>query len=88
MPRLWEQLCDDGKLADVLARGDSKGDSKDSFGATALMQAVWGNHNSIVKLLLNQPAVDVNVKSNYGSTALHWAALCNNAQGARMLLLT
>ena len=88
MSRLWE-LCEDIKLAHVgslLARGEDI-NSKDSFGAIALMQAVWRNHNSIVKLLLNQPAVDVNVKNNYGTNALHWSALCNNAEGARMLLL-
>ena len=44
-------------------------------------------HNSIVKLLLDQPAVDVNVKDESGGTALYWAATYNNAEGARMLLL-
>ena len=44
-------------------------------------------HNSIVKLLLDQPAVDVNVKDKWGQTALHDAASANNAEGARMLLL-
>ena len=51
------------------------------------MYAVANNHNSIVKLLLDQPAVDVNVKDKYGGTALHRAAWYNNAEGARMLLL-
>ena len=60
---------------------------KDSCGHTALMLAVWKNHNSIVKLLLDQPAVDVNVKDDDGWTALHYAASANNAEGARMLLL-
>ena len=44
-------------------------------------------NNSIVKLLLDQPAVDVNVKNIRGWTALHRAASANNAEGARMLLL-
>ena len=89
MPPLWT-LCMDGKLAEVrsaLARGEDV-NSKDSSGTTALMLAVWYKHNSIVKLLLDQPAVDVNVKSNnVGWTALHIAVLHNNAEGARMLLL-
>ena len=40
-----------------------------------------------MKLLLDQPAVDVNVKDIVGQTALHYAAEFNNAEGARMLLL-
>ena len=85
---LWK-LCKEGKLTDVrslLACGKDV-NSKNSFGDTALMRAVWSNHNSIVKLLLDQPAVDVNVKDICGGTALHYAAEFNNAEGARMLLL-
>ena len=88
MPRLLE-LCESGNLADarrLLACGEDV-NNKDYLGTTALMQAVMYNHNSIVKLLLDQPAVDVNVKDKYGGTALHLAALDNNAEGARMLLL-
>ena len=89
MPRLWE-LCGDGKLAEVrsaLARGDDV-NSKNSYGITALMHAVENKQNSIVKLLLDQPAVDVNLKDNvFSRTALHWAASGNNVEGARMLLL-
>ena len=88
MSRLLE-LCRDGKLAEVraaLARGEDV-NSKNSYGRTALMWAVWFKHNSIVKLLLDQPAVDVNVKDKWGQTALHRAAYVNNAEGARMLLL-
>ena len=85
---LW-QLCRDGKLAEAraaLARGEDV-NRQGSNGRTALMRAVWHKHNSIVKLLLDQPAVDVNVKDNDGWTALHYAAEFNNAEGARMLLL-
>ena len=88
MPKLWE-LCHDGKLDEVraaLSRGGDVND-KDSYGTTALMWAVANSHNSIVRLLLDQPAVKVNEKSNFGFTALHWAAWRNNAEGARMLLL-
>ena len=66
MAPLWE-LCADGKLDEVrsaLARGEDVND-KDSNGNTALMLSVSGklgeavseSHNSIVKLLLDQPGV-------------------------------
>ena len=40
-----------------------------------------------MKLLLDQPGVKTNERSNVGATALHWAADCNNREAARMLLL-
>ena len=83
------ELCAEGKLDEVRAELERGGDvnSKDSLGSTALMYAVWNGHNSIVKLLLEQPTVKVNEKSNLGETALHGAAFWYNAEGARMLLL-
>ena len=88
------------KLAEARAALTRGEDVKNSFGWTALMLAVcnangttalmWAvsfKHNSIVKLLLDQPAVDVNVKDDNGWTAFHLAAAYNNAEGARMLLL-
>ena len=88
MAPLWE-LCWDGKLEEArsaLARGEDMND-KDSCGETALMNAVWVKHNSIVKLLLDQPGVKTNEKDDYGRTALHEAAFNNNREAARMLLL-
>ena len=88
MPPLYE-LCFDGKLDEVraeLARGGDVND-KHPNGRTSLMFAVYRGHNSIVKLLLEQPAVKTNEKDIAGSTALHWAVFGNNAEGARMLLL-
>ena len=88
MPSLWK-LCRDGNLDLVRSKLERGGDvnDKDCYGSTALMMAVCNGHNSIVKLLLEQPAVKTNEKNIAGSTALHWAALYNNPEGARMLLL-
>ena len=88
MAPLWD-FCMDGKLDEVrsaLARGEDV-NNKDSDGWTALMSAVRESHNSIVKLLLDQPGVKTNEKDNDGFTALHWAAWKNNREAARMLLL-
>ena len=89
MAPLWE-LCKDGKLDEVrsaLARGEDVNDKNSIDGWTALMEAVNGRHNSIVKHLLDQPGVKINEKNNRGQTALHYAAWANNREGARMLLL-
>ena len=86
MTALW-RLCFDGKLDEVraaLARGGDVND-KNFNGYTALMYAVCYGHNSIAKLLLEQPKVKVNEKNNPGWTALHYAAWQNNPEGARML---
>ena len=88
MAPLWK-LCVDGKLDEVrsaLARGEDVND-KNPYGQTALMFAVQEKHNSIVKLLLDQPGVKIDEKDNGGFTALHFAAFGNNREGARMLLL-
>merc|ERR1712130_361450 len=88
MTAFWE-LCRDGQIEQVraeIARGGDVND-KDSYGITALMYAVWKGHNSIVKLLLEQPRVKTNEKNMWGSTALHDAANYNNPEAARMLLL-
>ena len=85
---LWK-LCLTGKLDEVrsaLARGGDVND-KNSIGSTALMFAVYRRHNSIVKLLLDQPGVKTNEKNIHGCTALHKAAYSNNREAARMLLL-
>merc|ERR1712165_562383 len=85
---LW-RLCYDGKLDEVrsaLARGEDVND-KDSYGSTPLICTVYMRHNSIVKLLLDQPGVKINEKNNLGHTALLCAADENNPKVARMLLL-
>ena len=88
MIAFWK-LCQNGEIDRVraeIARGRDVND-KDSGGITALMNAVWKGHNSIVKLLLEQPRVKTNEKDKWGLTAFHYAAWTNNPEGARMLLL-
>ena len=89
MAPLW-QLCSEGKLERVRAalRGGEDVNSRDSKETkTALMWAVEKKHNGIVRLLLQQPTIQVNDKCrNEGRTALHNAALFNNVDAMQLLL--
>ena len=92
MAPLWE-LCYDGKLAGVraaLARGEDINfkdiSKKNGSDITGLMCAVILNHNSIVRLLLEQPTLDLNCSDGVGRTALHRAVRCGNVEAVRMLL--
>ena len=53
---------------------------------TGLMWAVTKKHNSIVKLLLEQPTLDLNWADSDGETALHEAAYYDNAEGVKLML--
>ena len=84
------QLCYDGKLDEVRLVLARRGDvnNKDNIGQTGLMRAAIKKHNSIMKLLLDQPGVKINEKCDTdGHTALHRAVAGSNPEGARMLLL-
>ena len=79
-------LCRDGSLEDVrraLARGENV-NKVNQDGFTGLMEAVDRGHKGLVKLLLSQPGVDVNVARRSGKTALHFAS--NNFKVLMMLL--
>ena len=87
MAPLW-QLCRDGKLDEVrraLARGEDV-NSKNERNRTGLMLAVVHKRNSVVRLLLEQPTLDLNCIGQSGKTALHYAANGDNVEGVRMLL--
>ena len=84
---LWH-LCRVGNLDKVrraLARGEDV-NSKDEFDRTGLVLAVLHKRNSVVRLLLEQPTVDLNCKGKNDRTALHCAAVGDNVEGVRMLL--
>ena len=84
---LWH-LCRVGNLDKVrraLARGEDV-NSKDEFDRTGLVLAVLHKRNSVVRLLLEQPTVDLNCTNQNGTTALHYAVDDDNVEGVRMLL--
>ena len=86
MAPLWE-LCSEGKVAEVkaaLARGEDVNGR--GYNRTGLMWAVQLKHNPVVRLLLEQPEVDLNCRNTNGSTALHLAASDDNVEGVELLL--
>ena len=78
----------EGKLVEVraaLARGEDV-NGRNRYNATGLMLAAMKKHNSIVRLLLEQPTVDLNCTDTKGFTALHLAAAGDNVEAVRLLL--
>ena len=68
---VW-QLCWEGRLDEVraaLTKGRNVNSSKGN--TTGLMGALSNHHNSTVRLLLEQPTVDLNGTDTLGKTALH-----------------
>ena len=86
MAPLWE-LCSEGKLAKVkkaLAKGEDVNGR--GYNWTGLMWAVQLKHNSVVRLLLEQPTVDLNCTNTNDCTALHLAADDDNVEEVQLLL--
>ena len=73
MAPVWE-LCEGGELAELrlaLVRGEDVNSIKDEeYKQTGLMLAVLEENNSIVRLLLEQPTLDLNCTDHLGFTAL------------------
>ena len=85
---LW-LLCKVGNLKEVraaLARGEDVNSKDDVYSSTGLMWAVERQRNSIVRLLLEQPAVDLNCTNSCGETALHSAVEFGNIEAVQLLL--
>ena len=90
MPITLRMACERGNLEAAraaLTRGEDV-NSKNDYGCTPLMYAViYKKKNSVVRLLLEQPALDLNLADyKEGDTALHLAVIIDNVEGVRLLL--
>ena len=47
--------------------------SEDNKGRTALVWAILGRHEAVVRLLLSRDGIDVNIRDKTGRTSLVWA---------------
>jgi E3 ubiquitin-protein ligase mind-bomb len=54
--------------------------SQDSYGDTALHDAIGKDNKDIVEVLSNHPGVDFSLKNKRGFNCLHHAALKGNSQ--------
>ena len=88
---LWK-LCKEGGRSNIpyikaaLAIGEDANSKDETSNTTALMLALTQNQNSMAKLLLGQPSLDINCRNDLGETALHCAVDVGNIQGVRLLL--
>ena len=81
---LW-LACLRGDLKAVraaLTRGEDV-NSKDDYDFTPLMRAVMNKNYSIVRLLLEQPELDLNLANNNSWTVLHCAVTSDYMEGVR-----
>ena len=85
----FHELCKVGDLEGVSAALQAGTDvnSKTQNGRTGLVRALEGRHTSVVRLLLEQEDIDVNVVDRGGRTALHWAARHDQNSSCLALLL-
>ena len=84
---LWT-ACSDGRVEEVreaLAAGADPNARGGPYNTTCLMVAAWGNHSGVVELLLSTQGIQVNAKSECGSTALHKA--CASGSPASLALI-
>ena len=74
---LWEScsqaICELNVTRELLLAGADPNTRGGRDNSTCLMEAIKGNHQAIVDLLLAQPSIEVKVKDNKNSTALHLA---------------
>ena len=60
--------------------------NEERYGRTPLVIASYYNRIESVKLLLSTPGVDINASSDYGATALHFAAHRGHLEVVQLLL--
>lgn len=71
------EACDDGNVKAVRAvlagaHGREVMNAKNALGNTGLSRALFARHEKVAKLLLATPGIDVNVRDEWGRTALHY----------------
>ena len=72
-------------MREALASGEDV-NSRDGEKTTALMWAVTEGHESIVRLLIEQPAIDLNCADALGNTALMYAVKAERMSILRLWL--
>ena len=88
MEELW-QLCSDGDLDGVraaLANGAGVNSRGGRGNYTCLMWAAYGQCEDVVNLLLQQPGIQVNARSQANRTALHFACHYGSGRMVKRLL--
>lgn len=82
------RLCQVGNLKDVEDAVKSGADvnTRDLFGWTGLMMALHHEHPAVATMLVQNPAVDVNVAGENGDCALHIASM-NDKMGDCLALI-
>jgi len=85
---LWTE-CSDGRVEEVreaLAAGADPNTRGGLYNFTCLMVAAFENHNGVVELLLSTQGIQVNAKTEHGSTALHYACLSGSLASLALIV--
>ena len=83
----WD-FCHFGNVDEVRAALEKGKDvnCQNEKNQTALIQAARRDYVSIMRLLLEQPLIEVNMTDKSGFTALYWAVYCDKIEAVRLLL--
>ena len=86
--RSFADLCDKGRLIDVRTALDNGANVNEvnNVDSTGLMMAILFGHDHVAEVLLQHPAIDVNIVDNIGYSALHMAVSADNHKMTAMLL--
>jgi len=84
---MYEKCCDGRveKVREALAAGADPNARGGFVNSTCLMVAALRNYNGVVELLLSTPGIQVNAKTEFGTTALHEA--CDGGSLASLALI-